>query len=182
MFFDRWYDVFRVLAMGAMAYTSLIVVLRVSGKRTLAKLNAFDLVVTVSLGSVLATILLSSEVSLAEGLAALVVLCAAQFLVAQLSTNFRAVRRAVKSEPVLLVRAGEILHEATARSRLTEEEIRQAIRASGSGALEDIGAVVLETDGTMSVIEASSVGSGSALLDVDDQWRSAQADDRSTAR
>jgi uncharacterized membrane protein YcaP (DUF421 family) len=41
--------------------------LRVSGKRTLAKMNAFDLVVTVALGSTLATILLSADVSLAEG-------------------------------------------------------------------------------------------------------------------
>lgn len=171
MFFDRWYDVLRVLTMGTLAYASLIVVLRVTGKRTLAKMNAFDLVVTVSLGSSLATILLSSEVALAEGVAAFVTLCGAQFLVALLATRFGPVRRAVKSRPALVLWSGEILGDSALRARLTEGEIRQAIRSSGAGALEDVGAVVLETDGTLSVIEAGSLGSGSALVDVHEDRR-----------
>lgn len=55
MLFDGWADLGRVVALGAAAYTVMVIVLRVSGKRTLAKLNAFDLVVSVALGSVLAT-------------------------------------------------------------------------------------------------------------------------------
>jgi len=63
------------------------VVLRVSGKRTLAKLNAFDFVVTVALGSTLATILLNSTVSWAEGAVALAVLAGLQFLVAVVASR-----------------------------------------------------------------------------------------------
>lgn len=55
MFFDNWMGILRVLVGGA--YATLVVFLRVSGKRTLAKLNAFDLVITVSLGSTLASII-----------------------------------------------------------------------------------------------------------------------------
>ena len=51
MFFDSWFGLLRVLVVGALAYAALILFLRVSGKRTLTKLNAFDLVVTVALGS-----------------------------------------------------------------------------------------------------------------------------------
>ena len=49
MWFDSWYELGRVLAVGASAYLTVVLVLRLSGKRTLAKLNAFDLVVTVAL-------------------------------------------------------------------------------------------------------------------------------------
>lgn len=74
MWFDGWYGIARVLVIGSAAYVALIALLRISGKRTLSKLNAFDLVVTVALGSTLATILLSKDVALAEGIAAFVVL------------------------------------------------------------------------------------------------------------
>lgn len=71
MWFDSRSDTLRVLLVGTAAYATLVVVLRVSGKRTLAKLNAFDFVVTVALGSTLATILLNSTVSWTEGAVAL---------------------------------------------------------------------------------------------------------------
>ena len=67
MFFDSWTGLGRVLVVGTLAYVALVAVLRISGKRTLTKLNAFDLVVTVALGSTLATILLSNSVALADG-------------------------------------------------------------------------------------------------------------------
>ena len=70
MWFDDWSDIVRVLIVGTAAYVGLVALLRISGKRTLAKLNAFDLVVTVAFGSTLATILLSSDVSYAEGVTA----------------------------------------------------------------------------------------------------------------
>ena len=71
MWLDAWGDIVRVLMIGSAAYVTLIVVLRISGKRTLAKLNAFDLVVTGAVGSTLATILLNTDVSFAEGSTAL---------------------------------------------------------------------------------------------------------------
>jgi uncharacterized membrane protein YcaP (DUF421 family) len=61
MWFDSWAQVGRVVLVGAATYGVLVLLLRVSGKRTLAKLNAFDLVVTVALGSTLATVLLDSS-------------------------------------------------------------------------------------------------------------------------
>jgi uncharacterized membrane protein YcaP (DUF421 family) len=173
VFFDQTYDIVRVLTVGALSYVALIIILRVSGKRTLAKMNAFDLVVTVSLGSTLATIALSSDVALSEGVAAFVVLCAAQYAVASVAARWPAAERAIKSRPVLLVDGGEILSEAVARERLTESEIRQAVRASGAGGLDQVGAVVLETDGSLSVIPSSSIGDRTALSDVEATSRAA---------
>ena len=84
----------------------LLLLLRVSGKRTLTKMNAFDLVVTVALGSMLATVLLAKSVALAEGLTAFVLLIFLQFVLTWLSVRSRAGSRLVKSEPTLLVYQG----------------------------------------------------------------------------
>ena len=148
MFFDNWGGLVRVLVIGVCAYVSLLVLLRGSGKRTLAKLNAFDFVVTVALGSTLATVLLSSEVALAEGVLAMAVLVGMQFVVAWLSVRSRAVEGLVKSEPTLIYRYG-FLRERMRRMRVTEDEVRQAARAAGNA---DLAAVVLETDGSLSVL------------------------------
>lgn len=166
MWFDSWADLARVVLVGAAAYATLVVVLRVSGKRTLSQLNAFDFIVTVALGSTLATILLSSDVSFVEGVAALALLALLQFVVALVSSRSERLRGAVTSQATIVVRDGEIDRAALARHRLAESEILQAIRGAGSGGLDEIAAVVLETNGTLSVITRSKLGDGSALSDL----------------
>lgn len=163
MWFDDWSDIVRVLIVGTAAYIGLVAVLRVSGKRTLAKLNAFDLVVTVAFGSTLATILLSSDVSYAEGVTALILLAVLQFIAAMISSRLRLGRAVITARPTLLLHEGVILGEALREQRISADEIRQAVRASGAGSLADIAAVVLETDGTLSVISADRLGDASAL-------------------
>ncbi|GFM16648.1 MULTISPECIES: DUF421 domain-containing protein [Mycobacteriaceae] len=163
MWFDDWSDIVRVLVVGTAAYVGLVAVLRVSGKRTLAKLNAFDLVVTVAFGSTLATILLSSDVSYAEGVTALVLLAVLQFVAAMISSRLRLGRAVITARPTLLLRDGAVLDEALLEQRISADEIRQVVRASGAGSLAAIAAVVLETDGTLSVISADRLGDGSAL-------------------
>jgi uncharacterized membrane protein YcaP (DUF421 family) len=166
MFFDSVYDLIRVSVVGVLAYVGLVVLLRLSGKRTLAKMNAFDLVVTVALGSTLASILLSADVSYAEGVLALILLALLQLVASWLSTRWRAARTVIKSEPALLLRDGDLLMEDLRRERVTAGEVRQALRAQGYGDQHDIAAVVLETDGTFSVIPRGSAGDRSALIDV----------------
>jgi len=81
--FDDFEGVLRTLLVGVVAYVALVVVLRSSGKRTLSKMNAFDLVVTVALGSTLATVLLSRDTPLAEGVVAILVLAGMQRLITE---------------------------------------------------------------------------------------------------
>jgi uncharacterized membrane protein YcaP (DUF421 family) len=165
MIFDSSFEVFRVAVTGAVIYIVLIVVLRLSGKRTLAKLNAFDLVVTVALGSTLATVLTSADVSWSESITAIVMLVVAQFLVAWGSTRWRAVRQVAKSAPATLLRDGCVDHAALDANRITISEVEQAVRMAGYGSLDRIAAVVLETDGTFSIVSVDRAGDGSALLD-----------------
>lgn len=164
---ENWSDVLRVLVVGASAYVLVVAVLRVSGKRTLATLNAFDLVVTVALGSVLATSLLNQSVSLVEGVVAVALLASLQLVVAYSSVRVSWLRRLVKSEPRLLLLDGAVLDDRLRQERVAVEEVRQAVRSAGYGAFHLVHAVVLETDGTLSVIPTSQAGDGSALVDVD---------------
>lgn len=163
MFFDGWSGVWRTVVVGVLAYIALVVLLRVSGKRTLSKMNAFDLVVTVALGSTLATILLSQDVALAEGTTAFAILLLLQWIVAWTSARSRAVRGLVKSEPTLLVHKGELLDEALKRKRVAPDEVMQAIRSQGYADLGKVAAVVLETDGSFSVITGETGNAAAAL-------------------
>src|SRR5688500_4286073 len=104
--FDNWAGLVRLLVITPLAYAALVLSLRISGKRTLSKMNAFDLVVTVALGSTLATIILSQDVALAEGVLAFAMLIGLQLFVTWLSTRSDTVNRLVKSEPSLLLRNG----------------------------------------------------------------------------
>lgn len=163
MWFDSWAEMLRVPIVGSVSYVALIVLLRVSGKRTLAQLNAFDFIVTVALGSTLATILLSSDVAFFEGITALVLLAGLQFVVAWASAHLPGARAAVTAGPVALLVSGTLQPEQLKKNRLSESEVLQAVRTTGFGDVSDIAAVVLETNGTISVIPKSKLGNGSAL-------------------
>ncbi|GAA1132358.1 DUF421 domain-containing protein [Arthrobacter flavus] len=166
MWFESWDQIIRVLIIGLVSYAALVALLRATGKRTLSQLNAFDFIVTVALGSTLATILLSTDVSFAQGLTALVLLASLQLVVAVMSARWPRIRSLVTAKPVALVLGGQLQTDELRRNRLTEAEVRQAIRTTGSGDLANIGAVILETNGTLSVIPTDQIGSGSALDEV----------------
>ncbi|RSD26675.1 DUF421 domain-containing protein [Mesobacillus subterraneus] len=155
MFFNSWDAIFRTLIVGVLAYSGLVILLRISGKRTLSKMNAFDLIVTVALGSTLASILLNKNVALMEGLSAFFILIALQYLVAWLSVHSDRFKKLIKSDPQLLFYRGEFLTDKINKERVLEVEILQAARSSGIQSLDDAEAVVLETDGSISVIKKS---------------------------
>jgi uncharacterized membrane protein YcaP (DUF421 family) len=151
MFLDSLSALGRTLVLGAGTYAALVVLLRVSGKRTLAKMNAFDLVVTVALGSTLSSAVISRDVSLAQAALAIAVLLALQVLISWLAVRVPPVRRIVKAEPTRVFHAGTFLDDAMRRERVLEEDVLQAVRSAGYSRLADVGAVVIETDGTFSV-------------------------------
>ena len=165
MLFDSWAGLGRVLLVGTLAYVALVLLLRASGKRTLSKLNAFDLVVTVALGSTLATVLLTKSVALAEGVLAFGLLVFLQYAVASLSARSPKFQRLIKAEPTLLLHRGRFLEGAMQVERITREEILAALRASGAAEVGGIAAVVLETDGTLSVVPTAAAGASMGTLD-----------------
>jgi uncharacterized membrane protein YcaP (DUF421 family) len=165
MLFNGWFTLVRTVIVGGLAYAGLILLLRGSGKRTLSKMNAFDLIVTVALGSTIASITLSRDVPLAQGVVALALLITLQYAITWSSVRWGPVRRIVTGEPSLLFYRDQYLHEALRSARVTAAEVRAAVRGGGYAALEDVEAVVLETDGSFSIVRKGN-RAGSALADV----------------
>lgn len=166
MLFDGWDDLLRIAVVGVATYAALVALLRLTGKRTLGQLNAFDFVVTVALGSVLASTLLTADVSLSEGMLALAVLIGLQAIIAWTCSRRPRVRDAITSSPALLLLDGQVCSENLSKNRMGMGELRQAVRQGGHGDVTAVGAVVLETDGTLSVIARDSMGDRSALEDL----------------
>ena len=151
LFFQDFSGIVRTLIVGSLAYVVLVLFLRISGKRTLAKLNAFDLVVTVALGSTLSAILLQKSIPLAEGATALALLICLQALVTFLSVRSSRFAGLVRSEPTLLARDGQFCAAAMRRERVTQDEVLGTVRSSGGRDIADVDFMVLESDGSISV-------------------------------
>jgi uncharacterized membrane protein YcaP (DUF421 family) len=166
IFFDNWSKLGRSAILALCAYLVLIVLLRISGKRTLTKLNVFDFVFVVALGSTLATTILSQDTTLADGILAFIVLMGLQVFLSWLCVTSHTVDSIINGEPTLLLHKGKFLQEAMKRERVTKEEILSALRNSNVRKFDDIDAVVLETDGTFSVVWRYEKGDDSSLMDV----------------
>jgi uncharacterized membrane protein YcaP (DUF421 family) len=166
MLFDNWSQIINILATGSLTYVALIGMLRLSGKRTLAQMNAFDFIVTVALGSTLATALLSKDTPLAEGLVGLGLLILLQYILSWIYVRVSWFNQLIKSEPRLLFYRGEFKNQAMREERVEKEELLQAARSQGILALEQIEAIVLETNGKFSVIKTTSQTAASTLQNV----------------
>lgn|SRR5690606_3467733 len=152
VFFDSWESILRTLIISVLAYGSLVVILRVSGKRTLSKMNAFDLIVTIALGSTLATVLLNKDVALADGVLTFVLLVSFQYLLTYFSVRSSKVNNLVKATPSLLAYKGKLLSDAMMSERVAADEVFAALREKGYADLKQVDAVVLETDGSLTVL------------------------------
>jgi len=166
LFFHSWQTIYRTFLVGIPAYFILIFFLRVSGKRTLSKMNAFDLVITVALGSTLATILLSEQVALAEGVVGLAVLVLLQYIITFTSVRFDFVRKIIKGSPTLLFYHGEFLEDVMTHQRVLNTEVHAAVREQGVADMNAVEAVVLETDGSFTVIKKNPQGRNDALAGI----------------
>lgn len=168
LFFKSWSSVFDIIIMAVILYPSLILLLRISGKRTLSKMNMFDLVITVALGSTVATILLSSTVTFFDGITALAMLILLQFIVTWLGVRSRAFNSLIKGEPQLLYYNGNYIESALKKERINRDEIKQALRAQGIASFSHVEAIVLETDGSLSVVKQNNqTHEFNALTDVE---------------
>jgi uncharacterized membrane protein YcaP (DUF421 family) len=156
LFFNSWNDLGRVLVLGVLGYISLVLLLRVSGNRTLSKLNAFDFVVTIALGSTFGSFILNKSISLTEGVMAFFVLIGMQYVMSWLTVRSKDIKKIIKSEPSLVYYNGDHLKDSMKRSRVEKGEIEQSVRNQGHSGMEQVEAVVLETDGSFSIISKSA--------------------------
>ena len=111
MLFDGWASLSQTVLMAFAAYVLIVVALRIAGQQALARMSAFDFVVTIALGSIVATIPTGAGVSLADGIGLVATFLLLQASIRWMVKTFPWGRDVVKSRPTLVLWNGVLLSE-----------------------------------------------------------------------
>ena len=156
-----WRTVGYVIAGTIATYLSTIVAVRLAGRRTVAELSSFDVVVTVAIGSLVASTAVTSDASYAQGMTALVTLLLLQVGIAALRQRSATLRRLLDFKPEPVVDAGRLdLPTGPLTSQITWDELESKLRERGVFDLDDVALVVVEPTGGLSVRRRLSEGTG----------------------
>jgi len=156
MFFHSWADIGRVVFSTTVTFAVIVAILRIVGPQAIATMSGYDMVATVTLGSVVATVAVTRGVTVAEGVAALLTLIALQEIMRFFQSRYLTAHRAVRQPPRVLLWEGMLLEDRLRTYRISADEVRAAVRHEGLASLADVRAVVLENDGDWSVIPKSA--------------------------
>lgn len=133
-----------------LVYIFLIVGLRLAGKRELAQLNAFDLVVLLTISNTVQNAIIGDDNSVSGGIIGATTLLLVNSLVAHLTYRSEKLDRLVEGDPVDLIADGKILHDRLQKELLTENELETAAHRQGFRSLKNVDRAVLERDGEIS--------------------------------
>ena len=170
IWFGGWEPIWRILVVGTLGYIALVMLVRFSGKRTLAQMNSFDFVITVAIGAAFGRAMTARSVALAEAITAFALLIVLQYVVSFTEMHAKGFASAITGTPRLVAYGGRMVPEALRRERITEDEVVAAVRKHGFGDLSRIAAVVMEPDGQLTVVAADDLGDGSVMAPVSG-WR-----------
>ena len=153
VFFDSIEKLARITMTSVMVYVLVVLITKVSGKRSTSQLNNFDWIVTVMIGSLGASIILLENVPFIEGASSIIVLYALQFLVTKYASISPSFSSFILSEPRIVFYQGQFLPEAMQAERLTHQELENAMRAEGIHSLTEVEAIVFESDAKLTVLK-----------------------------
>jgi len=134
-------------------YLFILIGFRISGKREVGQMTPFDFALILLIANAVQNAMVGPDSSLVGGLTAALVLLGLNFLLGRLVTNSRHVERLLRGRARVLVSRGQIDEQSLRAESLTHEDLMQALREHGVATIEDCRLAVLETDGTISVIE-----------------------------
>lgn len=162
LIFDSWKSIGNIVILSVLAYAAVVFILRITGKRTLSKMNAFDFIVTIALGSSLASVVLNNKVALADGLTLIFMLIILQFFISWLSVRIKSFKKFVTGTPTLLLYKGELFEKVLKKERILKEELYVVARSKGVSNLQDVDAIILETNGELTLIK--NLGEGAETI------------------
>jgi uncharacterized membrane protein YcaP (DUF421 family) len=169
-----WHDVFHMgispaeKAVRTVAvYAALLVLLHLAGKRQLAQLNSFDLVVLLLLSNVVQNAVIGNDLSLTGGLLGAVILLAINFALVRLAFMNPRFGKALQGGSTTLYEDGKIDKHALRREAITVEELRAALRRQGME-LSDVERVDLEPEGTLDATPKPKPGIEDVLRKLDE--------------
>jgi uncharacterized membrane protein YcaP (DUF421 family) len=143
-------------------YAALLIMVRVSGRRTIGQFTPFDLLVVMLLSESVSAGLNGGEESVTGGLLAALTLIALNMLVALLTSRFAPAQHVMEGRPILVGRDGQIFDEVLRRQRVPRADVEQALREADCDR-DDMRFAFLEADGKISVLKDSGGETGEAL-------------------
>ena len=152
IFFDNIDKLGRIVLTAVMVYVLIVLVTKVSGKRSTSQLNNFDWIVTVMIGSLGASTILLKDIPFIEGVSSILMLYLLQFLVTKYASVSPQFSNFILSEPRIVFYQGQFLPDAMRSERLTRQEIECAMRSQGINNFDDVEAVVFESDAKLTII------------------------------
>lgn len=152
-FGGSWQEISRVVTTTLAIYVTVVAGLRIAGRRTVSQMSAFDFVVTIAIGSLVANTALSPDSNYLHGVAAIGALLVAQQIVAVVRQRFPRMRRFLDFEPQPIYTGGELkLRHSPLTAQVTEAELYSKLRREGIEELDQVSVVILEPDGRVSVM------------------------------
>lgn len=156
VFFDNIDKLGRIVLTTVMVYVLIVLVTKISGKRSTSQLNNFDWIVTVMIGSLGASTILLKDIPFVEGISSILVLYLLQFLVTKYASISPQFSSFILSEPRIVFYQGQFLPDAMRTERLTRQEIECAMRSEGVHRFDDVEAIVFESDAKLTIIPKPS--------------------------
>lgn len=136
-------------------YLALILFTRIAGLRSFSKMSSFDFAITVAIGSIIASTVLSKDPPLLQAIVALGILYAVQMTVAAWRGNSTLMSKLVDNEPLLLMDGTQILDQNLKKAKVTHNDLRAKLREANVTQLSQVKAVVMEATGDVSVLHNS---------------------------
>ena len=153
LIFDDLEKLGRIVVTTVLVYVMIVLVTKVSGKRSTSQLNNFDWIMTVMIGSLGASTILLKNIPLMEGGAAIITLYLLQFLVTKYASISPQFSDVILSDPRIVFYQGQFLPEAMRKERLTRQELECAMRAEGINDFIEVEAIIFESDAQLTVIK-----------------------------
>ncbi|MBT8319590.1 MAG: DUF421 domain-containing protein [Gramella sp.] len=153
---EKWFqfkevDLLAIILTTLGIFVAVIICTRLVGKRSFSKMSSFDFAMTVAIGSMIATTVLSKSVSFWDGVIGIATVYVLQIAVAFLR-RYKAVKKVVDNSPLLLMDGKNILFDNLKKAKVTEEDLRSKLREANVIRLKEVRAVIFEATGDISVM------------------------------
>jgi len=146
-------------------YFCLILFTRIVGLRSFSKLSSYDLAMTVGIGSILASTVLSKSTSLLQGVFAIGMLFTLQAVLSIIRRKFKPFKALIDNQPIILMANGAYLYDNLKEAKFSENDIKQILRKNGIKSKSEVFAVIMETTADISVIKSSDTSPDWSLFD-----------------
>ena len=161
----EWQQVLGISLSALGLYLGLILFTRLMGLRSFSKLSSYDFAMTVAIGSILASTILSDSPSLAQGLVAVAVLFLIQGSISLIRRKFKPLKSLIDNQAIILMAHGEYFCDNLKEANLTKSDVQEVLRRNGLKSKSEVFAVIMETTGDMSVIKQDNTAPDWSLFD-----------------